>query len=351
MKAKSTKFRSKIVPGGAGKIVVLASVGVLLGAPAAVEAQGFDMMLRQYLGSSKATNNPATQNLIRQNISTRQAQIESEITAGVTAGKLTRQEENDLRSELNRIELQEGQFLSDGNLDNNETQILVDALTRLTQRMQSYMANTANVGTGGISNNAWFNRYGGPKNSGNQIERQARLDTRRSQLSSKIQQGILTGQLTQRESSRLQTQLNNIANMENQMLADARLGYNEQQQLLSALDSLDQQINQELNDVNYGGRRNRWGGGGGGGWNPNDPGFNRDQSLIRQRINMGLASGKLKQWEANILLSKEQQISQIQTRLATAGATLSFNEGRQLNDQMQQLSRDINQMLSQKQVW
>ncbi|MFN8656617.1 MAG: hypothetical protein U0105_09780 [Candidatus Obscuribacterales bacterium] len=301
--------------------VVLVSLLALSYSPTPSGAQGFNSMLWQSKGG-KGAGNAQTQQLIRSNISTRQAQLESDISAGVTAGKLTPQEESDLRAELNNIEMQEGQFLADGNLDNNETQILVDSLTRLTQRLQSYMSNTAYTGSGGMGYKDWFRRYGGPNSgAGNQQARQARIDSRIAELSAKIQQGIVQGRLDQNSSWRLQSQLNQIQNDESLALRDGRLDYGEQQGLLSRLDSLDDSISRGTRNWGgpIGGGGGAWNGGnkwnGGGNWNG---GGAWNQPLLKQRIMTGVSSGKLKQWEANVLLSKEMQIENVSVRCSTS---------------------------------
>lgn len=341
----------------AGTGVLLVSVlAMLCGTPPASKAQGFNSMLWQGKGGKGAAN-AQTQQVIRSNISTRQAQIESEISAGAAAGKLTRQEESDLRAELNNIERQEGQFLADGNLDNNETQILVDSLTRLTQRMQSYMNNAAYTGSGGMGYRDWFRKYGGPNSgTGNQQARQARIDSRIAELSSRIQQGIVMGRIDQNSSYRLQSQLNQIQNEESTALRDGRFDYGEQQSLLTALDSLDNNISQSMN--NWGKRGGGWngggggwnGGGGGGRWNGGGSGA-WNQPLLKQRIMSGVSSGKLKQWEANVLLSKEMQMEQLQNQLTTSGPSLGYAASKQLNDQIQATANDITKQLDSKNIW
>lgn len=319
-------------------LISLASIS-LIGAPLSASALDFESLLRSYLGTGGTGN--LNQNLVKTNINTREAQIESEISAGVTAGQLNMQEENDLRAELNRIETLEGQYLSDGNLTNVETQQLVDELTNLTTRMQTYLTNSATTGTGTANYRDWFRRYGGPTASGskNQAERQAHLDTRQAELNARIEQGVTSGRLNANESSRLRAELNKIANDETAALADGRLSYNEQQQLLASLDTLNNKITQEMSDQNWR-RRNRHGGG-----------INQQQSLLRQRINAGIRSGKLTRSEANSLLFKEQQIADLEARLRGSGGGLSFQESRRLNQELAQLSRDVSRQLADKDVW
>lgn len=321
------------------KKIVLISMCCLIGAPLSANAQGFENLLRIFLGANGNNQPAAQQDLIKTNLNTRQAQLESEISAGVTSGQLNAQEEADLRAELNRIASVEGQYLADGNLTNSEVQTLVDDMTNLTRRLQTYLANTIVVGTGTSRHDDWFRRYGGPNaGPGNQAQRQAHLDSRQSELDARIVDGVVSGRLNSRESYNLRAELNRIANDELEALADGRLSYDEQQRLLASLDALDTRITAQLSDANWN-RRNRGGG------------INRQQSLLRQRINSGIRSGRLSRSEGDRLLAKEQRIRDLEARLRASGCGLSFNESRRLNVELADLSREIGEELSDRNVW
>lgn len=322
------------------------SVGLLIASPLTASAADFESLLRNYLGSGGNNNVAANQNLIKSNISTRQAQLESQISSGVIAGQLTPAEERDLRAELNRIEGLEGSYLVDGNLTNIEVQHLVDELTNLTTRLQTYLTNTTTVQVGSNRHGDWFRRNGGPNaGPGNQAQRQAHLDTQQAQIDARIEQGVTSGRLSNRESSSLRAALNQIAADEQAALADGRLSYDEQQRLLASLNTLDTRVTTELRDAERRGRNRGPRGGRAGG------GINAQQSLLRQRIQGGIRSGKLTRSEADQLMAKERRIADLEVRLRTTGGGLSFEESRRLNMELSQLSRDVSKQLADRDVW
>lgn len=345
-----------------GRKGILLALSCLISSPAAVQAADFEGMMRSFLGGSKSTVNPATQNVIKTNINTRQAQLEQEIQAGVTSGQLSPQEEADLRADLNQIAGLEGNYLADGQLDNMETQHLLDELTRLTQKLQTYMTNATTVGTGTHRHGEWFRKYGGPNGGSNQQERIAHLDAKRAELDARIEQGVVSGYLNAGESANLRNQLTQVSIKQSQLTADGRLSYNEQTEVLNSLNALESQI---ATAITAGEQRARtasnWGGSGYGrgkghrrDWDKmrQGGGVNEQQSLLKQRIYSGIKSGKLTPGEANQLFSKEQQIAGLEARLrSNSGGLLTYDQSRVLHQQLSDLSRDINKQLRDKQIW
>src|SRR5688572_16365435 len=96
--------------------------------PAATFALDWQDLLRGYLDSRGGVST-ADQASLKQGINARQAQIETEIDAGVASGQLTKAEEAELRADLNRVAQMEGGFLVDGNFTNVEAQSVIDELT------------------------------------------------------------------------------------------------------------------------------------------------------------------------------------------------------------------------------
>lgn len=344
---------------GFGKKAILLSLCCLISSPLAAQAGDFESMMRSFLGASKSTVNPATQNVIKTNINTRQAQLEQEIQAGVTSGQLSPQEESDLRADLNQIAGLEGQYLMDGQLDNMETQHLLDELTRLTQKLQTYLTNATTVGTGTARHGDWFRKYGGPNGGGRQQERIAHLDAKRAELDSRIEQGVVSGYLNPGESANLRNQLTQVSIKQSQMTADGRLSYDEQNEILNQLNLLETQISTAISSGEQRARASasNWGGHGRGKrrdwekWRQGN-GVNEQQSLLKQRIYSGIKSGKLTPSEANMLLSKEQQIANLEARLrSNSSGMLTYDQSRVLHQQLSDLSRDINKQLRDKQVW
>lgn len=345
-----------------GKKAILLSLCCLISSPLAAQAVDLDSLMRTFLGGSKATVSPAMQNVIKTNINTRQAQLEQEIQAGVTSGQLSPSEEADLRADLNQIAGLEGQYLMDGQLDSMETQDLLDELTRLTQKLQTYMTNATNVGTGTHHHRDWFRTYGGPNGHSNQQERIAHLDAKRAELDARIEQGVVSGYLNPDESANLRNQLAQVGIKQSQMTADGRLSFDEQSEILNSLNLLESQIASAIANGEQRARTasNSWSGACGRGrghkrdWNRVRRGsaINDQQSLLRQRIYSGIKDGKLTPTEADRLLSKEQQIASLEARLrSNSSGLLTYDQSRVLLHQLDDLSRDINKQLRDKQIW
>lgn len=313
-------------------------------------AQKFLDLLKDYLGSNTVlTQSQAT---IKTNINTRQAQLESEIAAGAASGQLTAQEEADLRNKLNNIAALEGQYLSDGNFSNPEVQSMLTQLSDFSSIMQAYLSNATTTGAG-TYNSGWFKRYGWGNHAGmpnNQAQFQANIDTKQAQIDASIQHGVSSGLLTWNESTNLKVQLDKIANDEARFLSDGKLSYREVQELIQPLESLEAKVNQELADGQRRAPQRKAWGRGGHGHRAGGRFIDYHQSLLRQRIQNGLSTGKLTHSEANRLFQEEQRLNSLEAQMRYSGRRLSYSEERRLIAELDQLSRKINKELNDKQV-
>jgi hypothetical protein len=157
-----------------------------------------------------------TQNLILNNLSTRRAQLHTEIATNLNAGKIHPGQAADLRASLDRLADLQSTFSEDSALDNRETQILVDGYTQVTTNMNQYIAQSP--GTYGSLGPA-----GGPVNTPGfwYPNRQRSWDRRSaSSLLRRIDNGLASGRLTMAEAAHLRRKYNNLAQEER------RLSYN-----------------------------------------------------------------------------------------------------------------------------
>lgn len=338
----------------AGVSILVASLFFLL--PTASYALNFDDLLRSYLGVAKPGStqdiSSGEQGLIKQNINTRQAQLESQIQAGIASGQLNTQEEADLRADLNRIAATNGSYLADGGYSRWEVQSILDQLNNFSIKLESYLNNATtrfvqNQPSGSShpwGHRDWYRRHMNGRNDGvinNLAGFRADIDTKQAQIDAAITDGISTGRLSWSDSTALRAELNRIAQNEVQATSDGRMSYSEAQQLTSQLDLLNTSLSQKLAANNRPGRRR---GHGAASY------IGAQQSLLRQRINQGLTSGRLTRSEAKKLFDDEARISILTAKLRSNDGTISFDEQRRLYNQLDQLSRNINKELTDHQV-
>lgn len=325
----------------------------------------FQDLLRGYLGVQSGTNTanapaaPALQQpAIKENINIRQAQLESELQAGVTSGQITAEEEAELRAELNKVADLEGQYLSDGVLNHLEVTALLNNLTAFSTKLQTYMTNASTRGVaGGLYGDSWFRKYVGRNNSdqnaSNQTLLKANIDTMQSTISGRIEEGITSGRLDWSQAREFRNELNRIASDETRFLANGFLSYRESRALIDDLNALDARVNTSLTaSRGYRGRHR--------GWDRHHRGWDNRygtnvsvdsrQSLLRQRIDRGVSSGRLTRREADRLYADEQRIVDLEAQLRASGNRLTFSENRRLLTQLDDFSRKINQELNDKQV-
>ena len=315
----------------------------------------FDDLLRTYLGTSTGAStdiSPSEQGIIKTNINTRQAQLESQMNAGVTSGQLTPSEEQDLRAMLNRIGAQEGTYLADGNYSRWEVQNMLEELNNFSLRLNTYLTNattTVSLPGGGSwgSSNSWSRRY---RNNGNYGEGgymnnlrqfQADVDAKQALIDSSITDATNAGRLSWSQSAQLRTELQTIANNETTFTADGRLSRSESEQLVSQLDALSAKVT-SMSEWRGGRRRDRYG--------RYNTSVDTRQSLLRQRINAGMSSGRLTRSEATRLLADESRIASMEARLRASGNRLSFDEQRRILNELDVLNIRVSKELNDRQV-
>lgn len=326
--------------------IAVSLVSCVMLSPSAMAAD-FGDLLRNYLGSASPNQAAASQDVIKSNMNTRQAQLESEISAGVASGQVTPQEESDLRNDLNRIGGLQGSYLADGVFSNTEVQSLLNEMTNFSSRLNAYMTNTTTTGTGSYRGNQWFRDYFRKGQTGdyasNQGIMQSNIDARQAQLDSSIMEGLNSGHLNWNDGQTLRNELNRIAHSEYLALADGKLDYSESRQLMTDLDTLDTNIKAKLNAGNGWDNRRQHGRRGGNS-------VNFRQSTLSQRIERGRATGRLTPGEFSQLSRDNQRVKDLEAQMRVSGGRISFDEQRNLINQINQLSRRITTMLDNKQV-
>ncbi len=337
------------------RIATMIALSSLLTMAPASYSINFDEILRNYLGGARTGSSdisPSEQAIIKTNINTRQAQLETQVQAGVSSGQLSSEEEADLTAELNRIAALEGSYLADGSYNRAEVTSMLDELNNFSSKLQTYLSNAT---TRNNSNNRrdWYHRYLTGPQDGNLNRRafQADIDTKQAQIDAAITGGINSGQLGWSESRTLRAGLNQIAQKENEFTADGRLSYSEGKELIAQLDALNTKVTQSLAAPRWNrgthGNRGRYGSSRRSG---SSSAINSHQSLLRQRINQGMSSGALTKSDGYRLLSEEARIDELEQRLHSNDGKLSFDEQKRLFNELDNLNRKINKELADRRV-
>lgn len=319
----------------------LAIAAVILTAPVC-HAQDYLDMIRGIIGKNGGSS--VTQSVVITNLNTRQAQLDSQIQSGVASGQISRQEETELKADLNRIANLQGQYLASGKLNDWAIQNLLNEYNTFTIKLQTYLGNST-VGANSTYNSGWFNRYGRGNMSGNpgdQSRFRANVDTKQAMIDANINQAAMAGTLSWNEARTFRNELNAITNTENSMLADGTLSYRDVRSLINSLNSLENRVNIAVQNGQRNGRniaRNHRGGS-----------INQRQSFIMQRIQRGIASGRLTQREANNLIRQAQELESLEARLKQTNHGMSYSEQHLLVAQIDQLNQRVSKELNDKQV-
>lgn len=327
---------------------LLAALTLSLGSTQPAMALDFEDVLRTVLNTVSTGTLPYSSSSVKTSIDDRQLRLREQINAGVATGQLTTDEAADLRNQLINISSRESSYLNDGVLSIDETRYLLDDLTDLSRRLDVYMTNDSTNGGIAVNDHAlWFQRFAArPLADGtlpNASLRKAHIDAQQAEIGTRIEQGVLDGKLTWDEAARLRKELTDNQTDEARYLADGRLSYDEELNLRKDLLALDQKTTRELKDRNrrYDHNRRNY---------HNRSSVNTRQTVLRNRIDGGVSSGRLTAQEAEKLYKKEEQIRDMEARLRASGSGLNWREEKNLLNRLDNLSKQINRELYDRQV-
>lgn len=331
-------------------------VSLVAGSPCL--ALDFESLLRNYLGGVGTNVNVVdNQADVKTSINTRQAQLEHEVEVGAAAGRLTREEEQDLRNQLNHVAFVEGVALRDGTLTDQEIQGIVDELTTISRNVNTYMTNATVSGyastarPGDTSFQTLLRNYLGTGSGdaavSNQAAVNALIESREAELDGAIESALIAGRINWNDAHSLRSELLRTNTLQTNFLADAKLTYTEEKQLVDHLNSIDSLLKAKVAEgdrwmASNRGRGNSWG---------RTRRTVTYRSALRARIDQGVTSGKLTPQEAGKLIQMEDQIRELERQLRISGGRLTYSEERQLNARRDRLSARITKELNDKQVW
>ena len=168
-----------------------------------------------------------------------------------------------------------------------------------------------------------------------------RIDQAQQEISSRIQQGMASGQLTPSEAQVLLRREREIQVRENQFKANGSANPQERQQLRMELDGLRAEVERMMNNRDVVAPPGRPGYGGNA---AATPGIDSRAFEISQRIEEGVRSGRIAPRQADRLRMREREIQRHEAFFKSDGV-VTQQERRQLRDEMRDLNDDVERMM------
>jgi signal transduction histidine kinase len=167
-----------------------------------------------------------------------QQAIIARIQQGMASGHITPSEAQMLYRREREISVRESQYKANGNATPPERAQLRADLDALSAEVERMMANRDVV------------RPGNAGNAGNTPG----IDNREYQISQRIDEGVRSGRINQREARRLQRREREIARQEAQFKSDGVVTQQERRQLRNELTALSQEVERLMRNERRGGR-------------------------------------------------------------------------------------------------
>ena len=168
-----------------------------------------------------------------------QQAISDRIQQGLASGHITPSEAQALYRRDREISMRENQYKENGSATAQERAQLRSDLDHLASEVERMMANRDVVRPGAVGN------------AGNTPG----IDNREYQISQRIDEGIRSGQINQREARKLQRREREIARHEAQFKADGVVTQQERRQLRNELADLRNEVERMMNNARRGGGR------------------------------------------------------------------------------------------------
>ena len=152
------------------------------------------------------------------------------------------------------------------------------------------------------------------------------VNARQRNQQERIAEGVRSGELTKSEAKGLEKEERNIRQEERQFKSDGKLTLQERQKLHSDLNKTSKDIYSEKHDAEV--------------RTPRDPVVNARQRNQQERIAEGVKSGQLTGREA-VRLEREERAVRVEERAYKADGKLTPAERKDLNQDLNKVSRDI----------
>ena len=159
-----------------------------------------------------------------------QQAISARIQQGMASGHITPSEARELMRRDRDIDLREARFKANGNITPQERQQLRTDLDSLAAEVERKMTNSE------------FNARPGTTTG---------IDNRQAGLSQRIDEGVRSGRINQREANRLQRRERDIARHEASYKSDGVVTQQERRQLRNEINQLSNDLDRMLRDDRY----------------------------------------------------------------------------------------------------
>ena len=154
-----------------------------------------------------------------------QQAVSARIQQGMQSGHITPSEARDLYARDRDIGNREARYKSDGNVTQQERQQLRADMSGLSAEVERLIANNAVVGRSGSTPG---------------------IDNREYQINQRIDEGVRTGRISQREAAKLQNRSRQIARHEASFKADGVVTQQERRQLRDELAELRERVERKM---------------------------------------------------------------------------------------------------------
>ncbi len=229
--------------------IIAMLVGLSATAFQPAEAQNFRDILNRLGGvSGSGLGFAPNQGMIQSNISTGLTNISSQISAGVSSGQLTFDEQSTVNMELSRVRMMNDSFLADGGYSNAEVQQILSAFSNLNSVIATHTANGINTGINTANSGFGYNiGNGGYGWSAPNLSNYNAVINLQNGVQARINQGLANGSLTTWEANSLRNDYANISAQLNRRNVRGNLNVNP---VVRRLANLDRRLNQLMNDNN-----------------------------------------------------------------------------------------------------
>ncbi len=253
-----------------------------------------------------------------------QAAQAKRIDDGIAAGKVSRTEYEQLKAESNRIANQESAARANG-LQLEETLSLATSLRDLDKRISVSLNNSVGSGYGG-------NQYpGGWQNDrdgmGNRDGRD--FDMRQSYVLKRIDDGAANGRLDAVEAADLRADYTRLEQLEASYRADGRLSSSELNVLQQGLESITAELKEKSASVAV-----------------QYPEIDNKQTELKNKIDLGVASGKIKRFDGQKLSASLTWIASVEAAFRQSGGNLDKAEADRILADLDRLSAKIDRSSS-----
>ena len=251
-----------------------------------------------------------------------QAAQAKRIDDGIAAGRVSRTEYEQLKAESNRIANQESAARANG-LQLEETLLLATSLKDLDHRITASLNNS--IGSG--------SNYGSGQYSGgwsHDRDRDGRdFDMRQSYVLKRIDDVAANGRLDATEAADLRADYTRLEQLEASYRADGRLSSSELNVLQQGLESIISELKEKSSTiaVQY-------------------PEIDSKQTELKSKIDLGVASGKIKRFDGQKLSASLTWIASVEAAFRQSGGNLDKAEADRILADLNRLSAKIDRSAS-----